>query len=576
MHVIRFMIVLLLIDGSQLMSTAQDVSPSGPYDRPSGDPHQSRSTVIATGGMVATSHPLAAAAGLDILKSGGNAADAAIATNAMLGLVEPMSCGIGGDLFVIYWDAKTEKLYGLNASGRSPHLINRHVFSDKNLDEIPTEGLLPWSVPGCVDGWFELHKRFGSTSFAEILKPSIQYGRNGFPVTEVIAGYWKGAEKNLANYPDSASTFLIEGHAPREGTIFRNPNLARSYQLIAEKGRDEFYRGSIARRIVAYSEANNGYFSEQDFADHTSTWVDPVSTNYRGYDVWELPPNGQGIAALEILNVLEGYDIQAFGRGNPEYLHRFVEAKKLAFADRAKFYSDPDFNRLPVRDLISKQYADRQRSRIDLSKAATHVDAGDPKLERGDTVYLTVVDKDRNCCSFIQSNYFGFGSKVTPGDVGFVIQNRGALFSLSDDHLNRLEPHKRPFHTIIPAMVTQDGKPWLCFGVMGGDMQPQGHVQVLINLIDFGMNVQAAGDAPRVRHIGSAQPTGKPMAADGGTVTYESGIQKSAISGLQQKGHNVAPGRGGFGGYQAIRIDWENGTLHGGTESRKDGIAIGY
>ncbi len=546
------------------------------YDRPSGNPHQSRSTVIATSGMVATSHPLAAAVGVDILKAGGNAVDAAIATNAMLGLVEPMSCGIGGDLFVIYWDAKTEKLYGLNASGRSPYAINRKVFADLQLSEIPNEGPLSWSVPGCVDGWFELHQRFGSKRFSEILGPSIEYGRKGFPVTEIIAGSWQGAENSFAKYPDSASTYLIEGKPPAEGDIFRNPNLARSYELIAEHGRDEFYTGSIAKRIVEFSEANDGYFSIQDFADHRSTWIDPVSTSYRGFDIWELPPNGQGIAVLEMLNLLEAFDIKSMGPLSPEYLHLFLEAKKLAFADRAKFYSDPDFNALPVQELISKAYAEKQRARIDLSKAAMDVDAGDPKLQHGDTVYLTVVDKDRNCCSFIQSNYYGFGSQVTPGDVGFVLQNRGALFALDEDHLNRLEPHKRPFHTIIPAMVTKDGKPWLCFGVMGGDMQPQGHVQVLVNLIDFGMNVQAAGDAPRIRHVGSQQPTGRP-AQGSGSVNVESGIPESAIRGLLKKGHKISRvAGGGYGGYQAIRIDWQRGTLHGATEPRKDGIALGY
>jgi len=548
----------------------------GPYDRPSGDPHQSRSTVIATSGMVATSHPLAADAGLDILKSGGNAVDAAIATNAMLGLVEPMSCGIGGDLFVIYWDAATETLHGLNASGRSPYEINRQVFADRGLTEIPTEGPLSWSVPGCVDGWFALHDKFGKKSFSEILAPSIQYGRNGFPVTEIIAGYWKGGEKSFANYPDSAATYLINGRAPSEGDLFRNPNLARSYELIAQGGRDEFYRGSIARRIVEFSKANEGYLSPKDFEDNQSTWVKPVSTSYRGYDVWELPPNGQGIAALEMLNVLEGYDVSSMGAQSPEYLHLFVEAKKLAFADRAKFYSDPDFHDLPVEELISKSYAEKQRSRIDPNKAARDVAAGDPKLQHGDTVYLTVVDKDRNCCSLIQSNYFGFGSKVTPGDVGFVMQNRGALFALDEEHLNRLEPHKRPFHTIIPAMATKNGKPWLCFGLMGGDMQPQGHVQVLVNLIDFGMNVQAAGDAARIRHVGSPQPTGKP-ARGSGTVNVESGVPGHAIRGLLDKGHEIARVKGGgFGGYQAIRVDWERGTLHGATESRKDGVALGY
>lgn len=581
MQTVRLFLALFLIQGGQFMCEHNQASSVGPeqqttYDRPSGYPHQSRSVVIATGGMVATSQPLAAAVGVDILKAGGNAVDAAIATNAMLGLVEPMSCGIGGDLFVIYWDANSEKLYGLNASGRSPYAINRKLFADQQLDEIPVRGPLSWSVPGCVHGWFELHERFGNKPIGEILAPSIDYGRKGFPVTEIIAGSWRGAENSFADYPDSASTYLIDGKAPAEGDVFRNPNLARSYELLAEQGRDAFYKGSIAKRIVEFSQSNGGYFSLRDFADHRSTWVDPVSTSYRGYDVWELPPNGQGIAALEMLNVLEGYDIKSMGPLSPEYLHLFVEAKKLAFADRAKFYSDPEFNDLPIKELISKSYANRQRARIDVGSAAADVSAGDPKLQHGDTVYLTVVDKDRNCCSFIQSVYYGFGSQVTPGDVGFVLQNRGALFALDDDHLNRLEPHKRPFHTIIPAMVTRDDKPWLCFGVMGGDMQPQGHVQVLVNLIDFGMNVQAAGDAPRIRHVGSPQPTGKP-ARGGGTVNVESGVPESAIRGLLKKGHQIARvDGGGYGGYQAIRIDWQRGTLHGATEPRKDGMALGY
>ena len=548
----------------------------GPYDRPYGDPHQSRSTVIATHGMVATSHPLASSVGLDVLKQGGNAVDAAIAANAMLGLVEPMSCGIGGDLFAIYWDAKTGKLYGLNASGRSPYALDRQVFNKKGLSEIPLDGPLSWSVPGCVDGWFELHERFGKQEMARLLRPSIEYGRAGFPVTEIIAGYWSKADQAFAGHADSQATFLIDGKPPVEGQIFRNPNLANTYALIAEGGREAFYRGSIARRIVDYSQRNEGFFSMKDFSDHRSDWVEPVSTTYRGYQVWELPPNGQGIAALEMLNILEGYDVAKLGPGSPEYLHLLIEAKKLAFADRAKFYADPDFNALPVEQLISKSYATKQRARIDLQQAAVEVEAGDPILQQGDTVYLTVVDGDRNCCSLIQSNYYGFGSKVTPGDLGFALQNRGALFSLADDHLNRLEPHKRPFHTIIPAMVTRNEKPWLCFGVMGGDMQPQGHVQVLCNLIDFQMNVQAAGDAPRVRHVGSQQPTGKAMEGSG-IVNVESGIPDAAVRGLLARGHKIARvAGGGYGGYQAIRIDWENGTLHGATESRKDGVAVGY
>lgn len=546
------------------------------YVRPAPNGRQSRSAVIAQNGIVATSQPLAAEVGLDILKAGGNAADAAIAANAAMGLMEPMSCGIGGDLFVIYWDAKSQKLYGLNASGRSPYQLTRQVFADRGLSQIPATGPLAWSVPGCVDGWAELNRRFGTLPLKTLLQPSINYAETGFPVSEIIARSWQGAEQALRDWPDTAATYLPAGRAPEIGEIFRNPNLAASYRKIAEQGRDAFYRGDIANTIVAYSEKNGGYFSDRDFADHTSEWVDPVSTNYRGYDIWELPPNGQGIAALEMLNLLEAYDVQSLGHNSPAYLHLFVEAKKLSFADRATFYADPTFAQLPTAELISKPYADRRRRLIDPARAATNVPAGDPKLQNGDTIYLTVVDKDRNCCSLIQSNYFGFGSWMVPGNVGFVLQNRGALFSLEDDHLNRLEPHKRPFHTIIPAMATREGKPWLCFGVMGGDMQPQGHVQVLINMIDFGMDVQAAGDAARVRHLGSQTPTSLPMDAGGGTVQVEPTVPQATINALQAKGHHVERAVGSFGGYQAIMIDPKHGTLHGGTESRKDGAAVGY
>jgi gamma-glutamyltranspeptidase/glutathione hydrolase len=530
---------------------------------------------LARHGIVATSHPLAAQAGLDVLKSGGNAADAAIAASAMIGLVEPMSCGIGGDLFVIYWDSKTKKLYGLNASGRSPYALTRQVFAEQKLEFIPDEGPLSWSVPGCVHGWETLSQRFGTRKLADLLAPSIATAEEGFPVTEIIAGYWRGGEKTLAAHPDSAATYLPGGRAPRFGEPFKNPNLARSYRLIGEQGAAAFYKGEIARKIVAFSEANGGYFSLRDFTEHTSDWIEPVSANYRGYDVWELPPNGQGIAALQMLNTLEPYDLKSLGPGHPEYLHLLVEAKKLAFADRAKWYADPDFDKLPVAELISKPYAAARGKLIDRNRAATDVAAGDPKLAHGDTIYLTVVDKDRNCCSLIQSNYFGFGSKMVPGDLGFVLQNRGSLFALDEQHANRLEPHKRPFHTIIPAMVTKDGQPWFCFGVMGGDMQPQGHVQILVNLIDFGMNVQQAGDAPRVRHLGSATPTGKP-AEGAGVVNVESGISAEAIAELERKGHEVKHSKGDFGGYQGILIDWESGVLHGATEPRKDGQAVGY
>lgn len=525
--------------------------------------------------MVATSHPLAAQAGLSVLASGGNAVDAAIATNAMLGVVEPMSCGIGGDLFVLYWDAKTEKLYGLNASGRSPLKLTAKTLLDAGHQSIPVDGPLSWSVPGCVDGWQTLLDRFGTRSLQELLEPAAITAESGFPVSEIIAGHWEHAVPALAQWPDSAATYLIDGEAPAVGQIFRNPNLARTYRQIGASGRDAFYRGEIAKQIVAFSEAHGGHFSLEDFEQHTSDWIDAVSTNYRGYDVWELPPNGQGIAALQMLNLLEAYDLKKMGHNSPEYLHLLVEAKKLAFADRAQYYADPDFQNVPVAQLISKEYAARQRRRIDPNRAATVVTPGNP-LQKGDTVYITVVDKDRNCCSFIQSIYYGFGSNVVPGSLGFALQNRGALFSLDPNHPNRLEPGKRPFHTIIPAMVTRDGKPWLCFGVMGGDMQPQGHVQILTNIIDFGMNVQAAGDAARVRHTGSQTPTSQPMEANGGKVLVESGVSNTAIEALKQRGHVVERAVGSFGGYQGILIDWENNVLHGASDPRKDGAAAGY
>lgn len=575
MYFVRNLIILLAAISMTEFLPQQTFAQTAGYDRPAGDPKQSRSVVLAKNGMVATSHPLAADAGLDILKAGGNAVDAAIAANAMLGVVEPMSCGIGGDVFVIYWNSKTKKLYGLNGSGRSPHSLTTDEFKKRGLAEIPISGVLPWSTPGCVHGWQTLHDRFGELSLKEILQPAIHTAEDGFAVPQIIAAYWKAAEPALKQHADSADTFLIDGRAPKYSEVFRNPNLAKSYRLIAEQGAAAFYEGPIAAEIDRFSKANGGFLSAKDLADHTSQWVEPVSTTYRGVRVWELPPNGQGIAALQMLNTLEPFDIAKMGYGSADYLHLLVESKKLAFADRAKFYSDPDFNELPTEALISKAYAQQQVKRIDPKKAADNVPAGDPQLQAGDTVYITVVDKDRNCCSFIQSNYYGFGSKVVPGNVGFVLQNRGALFALADDHFNKYEPHKRPFHTIIPAMATKAGKPWFCFGVMGGDMQPQGHVQVLVNLIDFQMNIQAAGDAARVRHIGSAQPTGSP-ASGSGTVQVESGVEESVVKQLTEMGHRVVRSKGGFGGYQGILIDHENGVLRGATESRKDGAAVGY
>lgn len=561
---------------AELVPLVDRVSHAAGYDRPSGDPKQSRSVTLARHGLVATSHPDASLVALKVLQAGGNAADAAIAANAMLGVVEPMSCGIGGDLFVLYWDQKTRRLYGLNASGRSPRAATRQKMTDLGLKSIPSTGPLSWSVPGCVNGWESLRSRFGTRPLAELLADSIRTADEGFPVSEIIAASWAGSAASLAADPDAAATYLVDGgRAPRFGEIFKNPRLAATYRRLAADGPRAFYHGDVADRIVAFSQAHGGLFAKEDFVRDEPEWIEPVSTDYRGYTVWELPPNGQGIAALQILNLLEPYDLKAWGPGHPEYLHRFVEAKKLAYADRARYYADPAQADVPVQQLISKEYARRQASRIAPDRAADDVPAGDPRLRHGDTIYLTVVDKDRNCCSLIQSIYFGFGSQLVPGDVGFALQNRGSLFALDADHPNRLEGGKRPFHTIIPAFVTRQGKPWFSFGVMGGDMQPQGHVQILVNLIDFGMNVQAAGDAARIQHVGSATPTGE-SARGAGTVLVESGVHDDAVAALRAKGHTVMRAKGSFGGYQGILLDLEQGVLHGASESRKDGLAIGY
>lgn len=540
-------------------------------------PYQTgRSPVLARNGLVTTSHPLAAQIGLEVLRQGGNAIDAAIATNAALGLMEPMSCGIGGDLMAIIWDSKTKKLYGLNASGRSPYRASREEFARRGLRAIPETGPLSWSVPGCVDGWEELRRRFGTRSLAELLAPSIAYAEEGFPVTQVIGTRWQEAAPRLRQDAEAARTYLPGGRAPAPGEVFRNPALARTYRLLAQGGRDAFYRGPIARQIVDYSQKVGGLFTLRDFAEHTSTWVEPVSTTYRGYRVWELPPNGQGIAVLQILNLLEAYPLRAWGPRSPDYWHVLVEATKLAYADRARYYADPDFAPLPIAGLISKSYAERRRRLIDLQQARVPVPAGDPKQTPGDTVYLTVVDKDRNCVSLIQSNYYAFGSLRVPGDLGFVLQNRGTLFALDPEHVNRLEPHKRPFHTIIPALVTKEDRPWLVFGVMGGDMQPQGQVQVLVNLIDFDMNVQEAGEAPRVQYVGAATPTGRRAAPGGGQVLAEIGIPRAVLEELRRRGHPVVSVLSNGGGYQGILLDPQTGVLHGGSEYRLDGCAVGY
>ncbi|MEE8528848.1 MAG: gamma-glutamyltransferase [Gammaproteobacteria bacterium] len=544
------------------------------FDRVEGDTFASRSEVIAQHGMAATSQPLATQIALDILKQGGSAVDAAIAANAALGLMEPTGCGIGGDLFAIVWDAGTKRLHGLNASGRSPRSLTREYFVENGYEKIPAYGPLPVSVPGAVDGWFELHAKFGRLDMAEVLAPAIRYAREGFPVTEVIAHYWKLNTPARSEWPGFAEVFLPDGHPPEKGEIFKNPALANTYEKLATGGRDAFYKGEIARTIDAFMKEHGGFVRYEDLASHTSEWVDPASTIYRGYDVWELPPNGQGIAALQILNLLEGFDIAGMGLDSSEYVHTFIEAKKLVFEDRAKYYADPDFNEIPVDVLVSKEYGDKRRALIDPEAAATEYPAGDIS-EHGDTIYLTVADSDGNMISLIQSNYRGMGSGMVPVELGFNFQDRGELFSLEEGHFNVFEPGKRPFHTIIPAFVTRDGKSWLSFGVMGGGMQPQAHAQIIVNLIDFGMNLQEAGDAPRIRHEDSSQPTGERM-TDGGHVLLESGFSEATVEGLVKRGHDVRRDNSGFGGYQAIRRDAKNGVYVGASESRKDGYAAGY
>jgi gamma-glutamyltranspeptidase / glutathione hydrolase len=561
-------VVCVLLLGVSISSAADRAVPTAGQSQ--------RSETVSVNGLVATSHPLAAQVGLDVLKSGGNAVDAAIATSAAMGLMEPTSCGIGGDLFAIVYDAKTKKLYGLNASGPAPKKATLKYFEGKKLSAIPERGPLSWSVPGCVEGWDQLRVKFGTKSFKELLAPSIAYAEAGVPVPEVIAGYWKASERTLSRDAGMTEAFLRNGKAPVAGDIFKNPHLAKSYKLIAEKGREAYYAGPISEAILKLSDSEGGLFSKEDFAEYKAEWIDPVGTTYRGYDVWELPPPGQGIAALQMLNLLEPYDLRKLGPTSPDYWHLLVEAKKLAFADRARYYTDPKFTEVPTTTLISKEYAAKRAKLMDEKKAGVGIPAGDNLVGKADTIYLTVVDKDRNCVSLIQSNYMGFGSGLGAPGTGFGIQNRGCLFALDPGHANKLAPGKRPFHTIIPAMVTKDGEPFFSFGVMGGDMQPQGHVQVLVNLLDFGMNVQAAGDAPRVEHVGSATPTGKAEAEKGGTIQAELGIPEAVVKELEARGHVVKRTKTNSGGYQGILIDKQKGVLRGGTESRKDGAAVGY
>ncbi|PYM00212.1 MAG: gamma-glutamyltransferase [Verrucomicrobia bacterium] len=597
----RFAVVCLLVVAGFGISLAQ-------IDRITGKPFATRSEVLARHGMVCTSVPAATQVGLDILKRGGSAVDAAIAANATLGLMEPVSNGIGGDLFAIVYRAKENRLYGINGSGRSPLGLSYEQMKAE-LDKlhrktIPPRGMLPISVPGTVDAWSELHKKFGKLKLSDDLAPAAKYADEGFPVSELIAFYWHFGPELYKDLPGAfLQTYTLDGkgRTPAKGDIFKNPALAETLRLIGEKGRDAFYKGEIADKIDKFMQENGGFLRKADFEKHTSSWVDPVSTNYRGYDVFELPPNGQGIATLQILNILEGFDLKSMGRNSAETLHVMIEAKKIAWADRAKFYADPEFVKIPLAGLLSKEYAAERRKLIDPNRAAKAAEAGvppanatisqprrlplqdppatpkRPPLDDGDTIYMCTADDEGNMVSLIQSNYRGMGSGIVVPRLGFMFQDRGELFSMEPGHANVYAPGKRPFHTIIPGFVIRDGKPWEAFGVMGGGMQPQGHVQVLTNQIDFGLNVQEAGDASRWQHEGDNEPTGEKMTS-GGYVEVESGIPYEIIRELKKRGHDVRFDVGGYGGYQAIKVELPDGQriYVGASESRKDGQAAGY
>jgi gamma-glutamyltranspeptidase/glutathione hydrolase len=545
-------------------------------DRITDAPFATRSEVIAPHAMAATSQPLATQIALDVMKQGGSAVDAAIAANAALGLMEPTGSGIGGDLFAIVWDAKSKRLYGYNGSGRSPKALSLATLKtelDKlGVKEIPAFGPLPVSVPGAVDGWFALHQRFGKLPMKSLLAPSIRYAREGFPVSDVIAFGWQRNVRVLLKYPGIREQFTRDGEGPTKGQLWTNANLAATYEALARGGRDAFYKGEIARRIADYLKRQGGYLGVDDLAEHRGEWVEPVSVSYRGYDVWELPPNGQGIAALQVLNILEGFDLRKAGFGSAEHVHWVVEALKLAFADRARLYADPDFFKAPVKQLLDKEYAAKRRPLIS-EQAQRTVATGLPG-KGADTIYLTTADPAGNMVSLIQSNYVGMGSGMAPEGLGFILQDRGQQFALEPGHPNVYAPRKRPFHTIIPAFITKDGQPWVSFGVMGGDMQPQGHVQIVINLIDFGMNLQEAGDAPRIYWTSEQGPTGGTM-TDGGKVNLENGFAESTLRTLVLKRHTLGRSLFGYGGYQAI-MRLPNGAWAGASESRKDGQAAGY
>lgn len=541
-------------------------------DRLSGKSFATRSEVLATHGMAATNHPLATQIAVEILKKGGSAVDAAIAANAFLGFADPAMNGIGGDLFAIVWDPEAGKLVGLNGSGRAAEGLTRD-FLAKHIENggSYTQGVHSVTTPGCVDAWFTLHQRFGKLPMSELLQPTIAYATEGVPVTQETADNFAMEEPYLSAIVKESfkKVFMPGGRFPEKGEIFRNPDLANTLSILSKQGRDAYYKGEIAAKIEAYMKKHGGFLRASDLAKHQSEWVDPISVNYRGYDVWELPPNGQGMGALQMLAILENFDIAGMGYGSAEHLHHFLEAKKLAYEDMAAYYGDPDSGEVPIERLLLETYARERSNLIDPDKAGTY----HPGLNGGDhTVYLTVADDSGMMVSLIQSNAWIFGSGEVPDGLGFPFQNRGSGFILKEGHINDYAPGKRPFHTIIPAFITKDGEPFISFGLMGGDMQTQGHTQVVMNLIDFGMNLQEAGDAPRVYHRGTISSSGHLDTV--GDTYMESGFDYETQSKLMDKGHNIRMNKGIFGGYQAIMK--KDGVYYGASESRKDGQAAGY
>ena len=485
-----------------------------------------------------------------------------------------MACGLGGDLFALAWDPKLKRLDGLNASGRAPLAARRELVPATPEGTIPPYTPWAWTVPGAASGWFALHARHGRLPMAAILAPAIALAEEGAPVPQHIAAAWKRSERVFGQKPGFAEVFLPGGHAPEEGAIFRNPALARTLRLLAKDGEAAFYRGPIARAIVEFSKANGGLFELEDFARHRADWVEPISTTYRGVRVHQIPPPGQGVVTLMLLDLLENFDLKKLGRDSPDLWHLMVESKKLAFADRARWLADPAFEKVPTAALLSTSYARKRAGLVELARAAQVVPPGDPAVG-SDTTYLAVADGEGMLVSLIQSNYTGFGSGYAVPSLGFGIHNRGAQFALDGKHPNRLEPGKRPFHTIIPGFLSRDGEPWCAFGVMGGATQPQGQAQIVVNLVDFGMNIQEAGDAPRFVHDGSPEPTGTGM-TDGGRLALERGVPEAVRQSLAARGHRLVEAKGQYGGYQAVCRDPRTGLLSGASESRKDGHAAGY